>query len=111
MHWRLTLATLFLAVFAAAMALWPVVADAPWEDESVVQPTPIRACDSLWEQFTQARTNAIANGIKSEMERSRCPQDIPRIPQSQSEIRPLEPIRLEPLQPIRIEPIRPIVLR
>ena len=90
-------ATFTIAVVAAVFAIWPAVADAPWEDETVVQPTPVQAqgCDILWEQFTQARTNAIAGDIKSEMQRSRCPQ----VPLSQSEPRPIQPI--QPIQPIR----------
>ena len=32
--------TLAIAIVAAVFAIWPVVADAPWEDEIVV-PTPV----------------------------------------------------------------------
>ena len=41
---RLLIATLYLtlavAITASVFAIWPVVADAPWEDKVPVQPTP-----------------------------------------------------------------------
>ena len=48
--------SLILAVVAAVFAIWPVVADAPWEPESPRRPIVISTpgpttCDKLWRLY------------------------------------------------------------
>lgn len=47
--------TFVVAVIASVLAIWPVVADAPWEPDTqaVVQPT-VDPCVELRSQFAQA---------------------------------------------------------
>ena len=110
MQSRFTFLLLIVAVVASVFAIWPAVADAPWEDDTVIQrPTPApRFCDQLEDDLREAKTEVAAQTIH---ERGRQHCNWPRLPRSESQ--PIQPIRpLQPLQPIApiqpIQPIRPI---
>lgn len=59
--------SLTLAVVAAVFALWPVVADAPWEYEApepvVIQPDEPSRCEVLTQQLADTNDELAANVI------------------------------------------------
>ena len=65
-----------IAIAAAVFAIWPVVADAPWEDEIVV-PTPVPVvrqteCERLTQQMADAQTREGASIIHDLGQTARC---------------------------------------
>ena len=65
--------SLTLAVVAAVFALWPVVADAPWESSEdsapVVQPVPtLTQCEELTELLAKAQTELAARQFSSRLQ-------------------------------------------
>ncbi len=64
---RFTFLALLIAATALVFAIWPVVADAPWEGEPALRwrsPTPQpSACDHLLDDFREAQTDIAARTI------------------------------------------------
>lgn len=60
--------TLVIAVTASVFAIWPVVADAPWE-EDVVVPTPVvrerqlSECELITQQVADAQTELAVRAL------------------------------------------------
>ena len=77
MQYRFTFLVLIVAVVASVFAIWPVVADAPWEEEAVIiveeqpLPKPTR-CELLFEQLAEANTELAANVISYQLRQNGC---------------------------------------
>ena len=79
MQLRFTFLVLIVAVVASVFAIWPVVADAPWEEEAVIivqeqaAPAPKKSgCGLLFEQLTEARTEIAGRVINSQLYNRGC---------------------------------------
>lgn len=77
MQSRFTFLALIVAVVASVFAIWPVVADAPWEEEPVIivqeqaAPEPTR-CERLFEQLTEAVTEIAGRVLTQELRDHAC---------------------------------------
>ncbi|KKN16047.1 hypothetical protein LCGC14_0979730 [marine sediment metagenome] len=101
-----------LAVLALGVAaVWPVVADAPWMDDPVIQrpaPTPRPSfCEQLEAKFLQAQTDTAARAFH-ELGRQRC--GWPRLPRTSivPALPPLPPLPELPGVPVGRVPGRPV---
>ena len=78
MQYRFTFLALIVAVVASVFAIWPAVADAPWEEEAVIvvreqAPPPEKTgCELLFEQLTEARTEIAGRVINTELYQRGC---------------------------------------
>ena len=73
MQLRFTFLVLIVAVVASVFAIWPAVADAPWEEEAVIVvqeqalPPEKTGCELLFEQLADANTELAARVIHSQL--------------------------------------------
>ncbi len=75
MQYRFTFLVLIVAVVALTFAVWPAVADAPWEEEPAIseQAEPRKStCDLLFEQLVDADTDRAAMVINVELDARGC---------------------------------------
>ena len=78
MQLRFTFLVLIVAVVASVFAIWPAVADAPWEEEPVIVvqeqalPPEKTGCELLFEQLTEARTEIAGRVINTALYQRGC---------------------------------------
>jgi hypothetical protein len=70
--------TFAVAVTASVFAIWPVVADAPWEQAAAAQPIVVRQptpsrCEVLSQLLAQAQTEIAARRFNALLEGNNCP--------------------------------------
>lgn len=75
----LSAGALIVGIIAAVFAIWPAVADAPWENStspvvsSPVVPEPqLSKCDRLREQLARAQTETAATWFRGDVSRAGC---------------------------------------
>lgn len=67
----ISILALTLAIVASVFAIWPVVAEAPWEDDTAPAVAPVVApvvappsrCEELTQQLTDTQTDRAADTI------------------------------------------------